>query len=121
MLAITLPYVAQWNSWHSSFGNEVSGLRPLLEQIDAACATAGRGLGEVEKTVAAYIQLPGGTGRMTGRGVIETDTAHTGSREDLAYLLREYADAGVGHVQLVLDPIDSSTVEEMGEVLRLID
>jgi hypothetical protein len=121
MLAIALPHVAQWNSWHSSFGNEVAGLRPLLDQIDFACAAAGRSPGDVEKTVAVYIQLPGGTGRITGRGVIESDTAHTGSREELARLLGGYADAGVGHVQLVLDPIDANTVEEMGEVLRLID
>ncbi len=121
MLAITLPHVALWNSWHSSFGNEVAGLRPLLERIDAACVAAGRDPGEVEKTATVYIQLPGGTGRITGHGVIESDRAQAGSRQDLAQLLDEYADAGLGQVQLVLDPIDASTVEEMGEVLRLID
>jgi len=121
MLAITLPHVALWNSWHSSFGNEVAGLRPLLERIDAACVAAGRDPGEVEKTATVYIQLPGGTGRITGHGVIESDRAQAGSRQDLAQLLDEYADAGLSQVQLVLDPIDASTVEEMGEVLRLID
>ncbi|MEX2252406.1 MAG: LLM class flavin-dependent oxidoreductase [Acidimicrobiia bacterium] len=121
MLGITLPYVALWNTWHSSFGNDVAGLRPLLAQIDTACVTAGRGPGELEKTAAVYIQLPGGSGRITGVGVIESDRAQTGSREELAQLLREYAEAGVGTVQLCLDPIDSSTVEEMGEVLRLLD
>jgi alkanesulfonate monooxygenase SsuD/methylene tetrahydromethanopterin reductase-like flavin-dependent oxidoreductase (luciferase family) len=121
MLAMTLPHVAMWNTWHSSFGNDLAGLRPLLEEIDAACAAAGRGPGEVEKTVALYIQLPGGTGRVTGRGVLAEDVPLTGSHEDLARLLREYAAAGVGHVQLVLDPIDARSVEEMGEVIRLID
>jgi alkanesulfonate monooxygenase SsuD/methylene tetrahydromethanopterin reductase-like flavin-dependent oxidoreductase (luciferase family) len=121
MLAITLPYVSVWNSWHASFGNDLNGLAPLLEQIDTASAAAGRDPGEVEKTVSVYIQLPGGTGRITGRGVLQDDIAHTGSREDLARLLRDYAALGIGHVQLVLDPIDSFSVEEMGEVLRLID
>lgn len=121
MLTITLPHVALWNTWHSSYGNEVAGLRPLLEQIDRACAEVGREPGEVVKTAAVYIQLPGGSGRVTGRGVIQSDTARIGSREDLAQFLRGYAEAGIGHVQLVLDPIDASTVEEMGEVLRLID
>jgi len=96
-------------------------LAPRLEQIDSASAAAGRDPGEVEKTVSVYIQLPGGTGRITGRGVLQDDIAHTGSREDLARLLRDYAALGIGHVQLVLDPIDSFSVEEMGEVLRLID
>nr|MDP9495981.1 LLM class flavin-dependent oxidoreductase [Actinomycetota bacterium] len=121
MLAITLPHVALWNSWHSSFGNDVAGLPPLLDQIDAACLTVGRDPGEVEKTASVYIQLAGGTGRITGHGVIETDRAHTGSREDLAQLLYEYSGAGLSQVQLVLDPIDASSVEEMGEVLRLLD
>ncbi|HLF61808.1 MAG TPA: LLM class flavin-dependent oxidoreductase [Acidimicrobiia bacterium] len=121
MLEITLPHVAYWNTWHSSFGNDVAGLLPLLAQIQTACVAAGRAPGEVERTAAVYIQLPGGSGRITGRGVIESDTARTGTREELAQLLRDYAAAGVGHVQLCLDPIDSSTVEEMGEVLRLID
>ena len=120
MLGITLPHVAMWNTWHSSFGNDVAGLRPLLHQIDYACAEAGRGPGEVGKTASVYIQLPGGTGRITGRGVIESDTPRTGSREELARILHEYSEAGIGHVQLVLDPIDSSSVEEMGEVLRLM-
>jgi len=121
MLAITLPHVSIWNSWHSSFGNQLAGLKPLLEQIDAACVAARRQPGEVEKTVSVYIQLPGGTGRITGRGVLPDDIPHTGSREDLAQLLRDYSGAGIGQVQLVLDPIDSRSVEEMGEVLRLID
>jgi alkanesulfonate monooxygenase SsuD/methylene tetrahydromethanopterin reductase-like flavin-dependent oxidoreductase (luciferase family) len=121
MLAITLPYVSMWNSWHASFGNQLSGLAPLLEQIDLAAAGAGREPGEVEKTVSIYIQLPGGTGRITGRGVLPDDVPHTGSREDLAQLLRDYAALGITHVQLVLDPIDSASVEEMGEVIRLVD
>ncbi len=120
MLGITLPYVSMWNSWHASFGNELSRLAPLLEEIDDAAALAGRDPGEVEKTVSVYIQLPGGTGRITGRGVLPDDVPHIGSREYLAQLLRDYAAAGISHVQLVLDPIDSASVEEMGEVIRLI-
>ncbi len=121
MLAITLPYVSICNSWHASLGNQLSGLAPLLEQVDAAAAGVGRDPGEVEKSVSVYIQLPGGTGRITGRGVLPDDVPHTGSREDLAQLLRDYAALGISHVQLVLDPIDSASVEEMGEVLRLVD
>jgi probable F420-dependent oxidoreductase len=120
MLEITLPHAAMWNTWHSSFGNRLEDLPPLLDEIDRACARAGRGPGEVEKTVAVYIQLPGGTGRVTGLGVLESDVPHTGSREDLAELLVAHARLGVGHVQLVLDPIDARSVEEIGEVLRLL-
>ncbi len=120
MLGMTLPHVAMWNTWHSSYGNQVDRLPPLLEQIDRACASAGRAPTEVEKTAAVYIQLPGGSGRVTGLGVLESDVPHTGSREVLAELLVAHFEAGLDQVQLVLDPIDARSVEEMGEVLRLI-
>ncbi len=56
MLKIALPHVAMWNTWHSSFGNDVEKLGPLLEEIDRACADAGREPGEVEKSAAIYVQ-----------------------------------------------------------------
>jgi alkanesulfonate monooxygenase SsuD/methylene tetrahydromethanopterin reductase-like flavin-dependent oxidoreductase (luciferase family) len=120
MLGITLPHAAMWNTWHSSYGNRLADLPPLLAEIERACLAAGRRPGEVEKTAAVYIRLPGGSGRVTGLGVLEDDVPHTGSREELAELLAEHAAAGVDHVQLVLDPIDARSVEEMGEVLRLL-
>ena len=120
MLEIALPHVAMWNTWHSSYGNQLDRLPPLLEEIDLASAAAGRAPGEVEKTAAVYIQLPGGSGRVTGLGVLESDIAHTGPREDLAELLLAHFAAGLDQVQLVLDPIDARSVEEMGEVLRLM-
>ena len=47
-------------------------------------------------------------------------TPITGSRSDLAESLARFGEAGITHVQVVLDPIDARAVTEMGEVLALL-
>lgn len=120
MLAITLPHVAMWNTWHSAFDNDPGRLGPLLAEIESACAASGRQSGEVAKTAAVYVQFPGGTGRVTGNGVLDADRPITGSRQQLAEVLDRYRQTGLAGVQLVLDPIVPSSVEEVGEVIALL-
>jgi hypothetical protein len=43
-----------------------------------------------------------------------------GSRSDVAETLSRIAAAGIGHIQVVLDPIDAAAIEELGEVARLV-
>ena len=120
MLEIALPHVAMWNTWHSSYGNQLDRLPPLLEEIDLASSGRGPGAGRGGEDGRGVHQLPGGSGRVAGLGVLESDIAHTGPREDLAELLLAHFTAGLDQVQLVLDPIDARSVEEIGEVLRLM-
>jgi alkanesulfonate monooxygenase SsuD/methylene tetrahydromethanopterin reductase-like flavin-dependent oxidoreductase (luciferase family) len=110
MLSITLPYVQSWNGWYEDYENDPKRLRPLLSMIDDVAMRAGRSLGEIEKTVAVYIGFPDAPGRRTG------GKAWTGSVEEVAARLAEVEDAGVHHVQAVLDPILPSTVEKLGEI-----
>ena len=42
----------------------------------------------------------------------------TGSTAELAAAMRQYAAAGISHVQLVLDPITVEAIEEFGPVLK---
>ena len=44
-----------------------------------------------------------------------------GPPESLAEELRAYAREGIGHVQLVLDPITLASLEEFAPVLELLD
>lgn len=110
MLSITLPHVQSWNGWYEDFDNDVDQLTPLLAMIDDASVEAGRTPSEIEKTVAVYIGLPDAPGRRTG------GEAWTGSVEEIANRLDEVEDAGIRHVQAVLDPIVPSTVERLGEI-----
>lgn len=111
MLALTLPHVAAWNSWYSSFENDPAQVAALISKIDAACDAAGRSPEDVSKSVALYIGFEGSPSRRTGGQPL------TGSSEKIAEHLRTVAAAGVSHVQGVLDPITPASVEKLGEIV----
>jgi alkanesulfonate monooxygenase SsuD/methylene tetrahydromethanopterin reductase-like flavin-dependent oxidoreductase (luciferase family) len=109
MLAITLPHVAAWNAWFESFANDVDQYRALHGKVDAACRSAGRDPAAVERSIALLVAFPGAIGRRWGDGTKRVEPI-AGEPASLTPALRAFADAGVGHVQLVLDPI---TVESI--------
>ena len=120
MLRIAVPHVDMWNSWFTGFDNSLEGLAPLLERLDAVCADVGRDPSTVERTTALYIQFDGGAGRIAGTGERPVVPPIVGSRQEMAESLSRFRDAGIGHVQAVLDPIEARSVEELAEVLALI-
>jgi alkanesulfonate monooxygenase SsuD/methylene tetrahydromethanopterin reductase-like flavin-dependent oxidoreductase (luciferase family) len=120
MLAITLPHVDAWNAWGPWFGNTVEGYRDLRATIDAACRDAGRDPASVERTVALIVALPGALGR--GSSVSEEAFEPIpGDPQTLAAALRAFAEAGVAHVQLVLDPITLDSIAALEPVLAALD
>ncbi|MGH2418824.1 MAG: LLM class flavin-dependent oxidoreductase [Candidatus Limnocylindria bacterium] len=120
MLAITLPHVAAWNAWGPWFGNAVEGYRALHAQVDERCRAAGRDPAEVERTVALIVALPGALGR--GSSVSEERFEPIpGDPATLAPTLHAFADAGVSHVQLVLDPITVESIAALEPTLAELD
>lgn len=115
MLSIALPHVAMWNSWFNDFDNSPRELAPLLARIDRACEEAGRDPATVERTVALMLSF-GETEE--GRSL---HNPITGSPEEMATVLHEIAGLGIGHVQLVLDPITTTSIEQAAEVKNLLD
>ena len=120
MLAIAAPYVDSWNAWFSWTGNRPDGVAPLLAKVDAACVAAGRKPGEVERTVAVLVRLPGATGRREVDPSEQT-TPLEGSPVVIAESLRAYAREGINHVQLVIDPITEASLEALAPVLQNLD
>jgi probable F420-dependent oxidoreductase len=122
MLRITAPHVDAWNSWFADTGNAPGGVAPLREKVDAACHEAGRDPAAVVRTVAVLVQMPGGTGRTMGdTAVSQSVLPLQGSAAEMADGLRAYAREGIGHVQLVLDPITRASIEGFAPVLDLLD
>jgi alkanesulfonate monooxygenase SsuD/methylene tetrahydromethanopterin reductase-like flavin-dependent oxidoreductase (luciferase family) len=116
MLALTAPHVDAWNAWYGWTGNTPEGVVPLREKVDAAAAAAGRKPSEIERTVAVLVRLPGANG---GR---EYDAPPLeGSPDVIAEGLRAYAREGIGHIQLVIDPITEASLEALGPVLETLD
>ncbi len=120
MLSITIPHVAAWNTWYADIGNRPAGLAPLHERVDAACRAAGRDPASVERTAAVLVRLPGGSGREQG-DYADAAPAIEGPPEVIAEALRDFARAGIGHVQLVIDPITAGSLAALAPVLELLD
>lgn len=115
MLRITAPFVDMWNTWHVWFGNTASGLAPLVGELDAACREVGRNTAEIERTAAIYVQLSRGQGRISGSEDRPTAGPIPGS--EIPERIAEFEQAGLSHLQVVLDPIDSAAVEELAMIL----
>jgi probable F420-dependent oxidoreductase len=122
MLAAALPHVHAWNAWYADTGNSPAGVPRLRSIVDQACMAAGRDPSDVERTVAVQVRMPGGTGRIMGdtsdRMAV---TPLEGSPEVIANGLRAYAAEGIGHVQLVVDPITEASVAGLAPMLEALD
>ena len=120
MLRITMPHVDAWNAWHAWYGNSVDGLPRVLEKVSSACVEVGRDPGDVLRTTTVLVQLAGGTGRASGDSSKRAVAPLQGSPETIAAALRAYGELGIGHLQLVLDPINAQSIERMAPVLALL-
>jgi len=120
MLRSAAADIDMWNTWFTGFGNRPAGLADLMADVDAACADVGRDPTTVERSAAVYVQLAGGSGRLAGSGERPEVEPVSGSRREMAETIGGFVGAGMDHLQLVLDPIDSRSVEEMAEVVRML-
>ena len=121
MLRMTLPHVDAWNVWFADTGNSPEGVAPLRDLVDTACRDVGRDPAEVERTVAVQVRLPGGQGRVQGAYAQAAPPPLEGEPDAMADVLRAYAREGVGHVQLVMDPITRGSIEAFAPVLLRLD
>jgi alkanesulfonate monooxygenase SsuD/methylene tetrahydromethanopterin reductase-like flavin-dependent oxidoreductase (luciferase family) len=123
MLEITLPEVDAWNAWWAWFGNSLEGYLPLRDQVDAACRAVGRDPAEVERTVALLVGFDSGVGRAAGdAGDVQAPPLPGDDPDALAAALRAFGNAGVSHIQLVLDPITVDSIAALEPtVQRLAD
>jgi probable F420-dependent oxidoreductase len=120
MLSIALPHVQMWNSWHNDYGNTRKGLAALLAEIDRACEKAGRDPATLVRTVCPLVAMEGAKGRTSadGRSTPPLDGLDPAA---LADELATYAGMGVGHVQIVLDPITPRSIDALAATLRILD
>lgn len=114
VLRITLPHVSRWNAWFTDFANLPANVPGLLERFAAACETAGRDADEIEKSLAVLLEFDSPVSRNGSVNAI------TGTAAEMAEQLALIFDAGIDHVQLVLDPIDEATIERAAAVAAIV-
>lgn len=118
MLSITLPHVHAWNVWWSIFGNSPSRLADVVADVRRRTEEIGRDPDEVEATACVYVQAPGGVGRTMGDLASQGVEPVAGSHAEVADALAAFGEAGADHLQLVVDPITTASVEWLGGVLE---
>jgi alkanesulfonate monooxygenase SsuD/methylene tetrahydromethanopterin reductase-like flavin-dependent oxidoreductase (luciferase family) len=121
MLRIGLPHVTAWNAWFHHFDNSVAGYLPLRGRVDAACREVGRDPASLDRTVALFVAFPGALGRSEGDRTAPQVAPIDGDAAVLAPTLRAFADEGVRHVQLVLDPITVESITALRPTLAALD
>ena len=75
----------------------------------------------VERTLALLVAFPAALGRALGERTGPDVTPISSDAATLASALRAFAAEGVGHVQLVLDPITVETIAALAPALALLD
>jgi alkanesulfonate monooxygenase SsuD/methylene tetrahydromethanopterin reductase-like flavin-dependent oxidoreductase (luciferase family) len=122
MLRIALPHASSWNAWYADTNNRPDGVARLRDTVDEACRDVGRAPGEIRRTVAVHVRLPGGRGRTMGdTGASSRIVPLEGTPQRMADELRAYAVSGIDEVQAVLDPIDLASIERFAAVLPLLE
>jgi probable F420-dependent oxidoreductase len=119
MLDVTARYADEWNA---DFGSTPESIRSLNAAVDAACKEVGRDPATLARSAALMVDVRGHAA--PGENWVadaRAGQALSGSTEELAAALRAYAKAGIGHVQVWLDPNTVAGVEAFAPVLALLD
>jgi alkanesulfonate monooxygenase SsuD/methylene tetrahydromethanopterin reductase-like flavin-dependent oxidoreductase (luciferase family) len=119
MLHLTLPYVDGWNghwSW-PEFMNQPERFAVINRRIDGICQEVGRVPGTVWRSATVFVQLKGAT----GAGIYKLPAEALpigGSPSQLSERFTEFAESGVDHLQILLDPPTERSVEVIGDAMR---
>jgi alkanesulfonate monooxygenase SsuD/methylene tetrahydromethanopterin reductase-like flavin-dependent oxidoreductase (luciferase family) len=121
MLRLTTTYADAWNT---PWCHDVATVADHRETVDAACRTVGRDPASLQRTVSLMVDLPGRETRNQPAWV----AAYRGSLgpirlppDALSERLLAYADHGISHVQIWLEPNSRAGVDAFGAVLEALD
>jgi probable F420-dependent oxidoreductase len=118
MLRLAARYADLWNTFigEQGTGNRVERIPTLRAAVDAACLAVGRDPATLARSATVKIH--------TIPEVPLTTTAFTplvGSPEELGAALRAYADEGISHVQLWIEPNTPAGIAAFAPVLEDLD
>jgi probable F420-dependent oxidoreductase len=113
MLRLVARYADAWNTvWHR-WPNGVEAVYPKLLE---ACQDVGRDPATIELTAGSFATLlaPGEERAPDEKGI-------AGAPEEVARAIKGFADAGVKHLTLVLEPEDVTGIQRFGKVIEILD
>jgi probable F420-dependent oxidoreductase len=107
------------DAWNTAWLGPATQLPPRLVGLHAALEAAGRDPATLEITVGLNVVLPEFADADHPPLAI-TDSTLTGSPPELADALHAYAQLGVGHLQIALEPTTPPAIHHLGEALALL-
>lgn len=123
MMELTARYADVWDSDFLVDPADYKQVRETVALLDTACKAVGRNPSSLQRTVSIRVNMPG-CGTPDDHPLLEGRAANlpvSGSPEELAALLRAYAEEGFSRVQVWLDPNTVEGVEAFAPVLELLD
>jgi probable F420-dependent oxidoreductase len=113
MLRLVAQYADAWNTvWHE----QPNAIEEQKSQIMEACREVGRDPATLELTAGTFVRiLAPGEQRKAGENRI------SGSPEEVAQALKGFADLGVKHLVVLVEPESAEGIARMGEVAKLLD
>lgn len=124
MVRLAARYADSWNAWASEIKNSPAGMPRLQTAVDAACAEVGRDPRTLERTATVLVELPGAVahpGGYPGWDPGEEGEALSGEPDELADAFRAFAQEGVSHLQVWVNPCTPAGVEALALVLDMLD
>ncbi|MCA9880561.1 MAG: LLM class flavin-dependent oxidoreductase [Thermomicrobiales bacterium] len=113
LLALTARYADIWNAWLSWQENTPAALAPALAAVDAACEAVGRDPATLQRSVAVQIDYPDAVPNRSPDA-----RPLRGSPQQLADTLDGFAAVGIDHLQVVLNPNTSRSIERFAHALE---
>jgi probable F420-dependent oxidoreductase len=113
MLELTAQHADAWNTvWHRTPARVSEEYAKMLE----ACRQVGRDPATLELTAGTFVHVlaPGEVPQPEEKPIV-------GTAEEVAESLRGFADIGVSHLVVVVEPTDLSGVERFAAVLERLD
>jgi alkanesulfonate monooxygenase SsuD/methylene tetrahydromethanopterin reductase-like flavin-dependent oxidoreductase (luciferase family) len=110
MLKLTAQYADAWNGdWHRS----AETVRPLLDEVDAACIEVGRDPATLIRTAGSNFALPGAHD--------PRPNPVTGDIEQMAATIAGFRDLGLRHYIAGIDPCTPKSLETFARVPEILD
>ena len=111
MMRLTARYADQWNTAWLGEADELAG---RVKPLHAACAAEGRDPATIAVTAGVDVAFPD-----LGQTDPYSKNSLTGSAEELAHFLHDYAAAGAAHLMIHLSPLNTAAIERLAAAARL--
>ena len=121
MLGLLAQYADLWNVWLVHGVSRPASIPPLRAQVDAACQAAGRDPATVGRTATVLVDYIG-TADVALRLMRPASTPEpiVGDAPEVAATLRAFADEGISHLQVFLQPNNLAGIERFAPVLEAV-